>query len=83
MVYCVESDLRDERLSSINPYFPREQGGCVYPYFFTMQVEGKYILDTIDEMYQNMDIQEFMKKSYEYCVAHAAEIRKHIRESEH
>ncbi|MFR5786273.1 MAG: hypothetical protein ACLUHE_03445 [Christensenellales bacterium] len=30
----VESVMRDERLSSINPYFPRENGGCVYPYFF-------------------------------------------------
>ena len=26
----VESIMRDPRLSSINPYFPREQGGCVY-----------------------------------------------------
>lgn len=27
----VESIMADERLASLNPYFPREQGGCIYP----------------------------------------------------
>ena len=36
-----------QRLSSINPYFPREHGGCIYPYFFDMEVEGELILDTL------------------------------------
>lgn len=46
----VESVMKDERLSSINPYFPRENGGCIYPYFFDMMVDGKLILDTLDAM---------------------------------
>ena len=38
---AVEPVMRDERLSSINPYFPREEGGCVYPYFYDMVLDGK------------------------------------------
>jgi len=34
---AVESIMKDPRLSSINPYFPREEGGCIYPYFFDLR----------------------------------------------
>lgn len=78
----VESVMKDPRLSSINPYFPREQGGCIYSYFFDMVVNDSLILDTIDEMYQSRNIQEFMKASYDYCRQHEAEIRNHIRGAE-
>lgn len=78
----VESVMKDERLSSINPYFPREQGGCIYPYFFDMEVDGKLILDTLDAMYKSQRIENFMRNSYTYCQGHEAEIRDHIRESE-
>ena len=36
----VEAIMSDERLSSLNPYYPREHGGCIYPYFFYMEIEG-------------------------------------------
>ena len=78
----VESIMKDERLSSINPYFPRENGGCIYPYFYDLAVEEKPILDTLDELYRNRNIQDFMKESYAYCLAHETEIREHIRRSE-
>lgn len=78
----VEPIMSDERLSSINPYFPKEHGGCVYPYFYTMKINGKPILDTLADMYRRMTITEFMKESYEYCVTHEKEIRQHINESE-
>lgn len=78
----VESIMRDERLSSINPYFPREAGGCIYPYFFTMSVNGENVLDVIDEMYRTKSISEFMKNSYEYCLKYESEIRAHIKHSE-
>lgn len=78
----VESVMRDERLSSINPYFPRENGGCVYPYFFDMMVDGKPILDTLDAMYRSQNIEDFMRSSYAYCQEHEAEIREHILKSE-
>lgn len=78
----VEPIMSDERLSSINPYFPKEHGGCVYPYFYTMKINGKPILDTLADMYRHMTITEFMKESYEYCVTHEKEIRQHINESE-
>lgn len=78
----VESIMKDERLSSINPYFKREEGGCVYQYFFDMVADGKYILETLDEMYHNQSITDFMKNSYDYCLKHEKEIREHIAKSE-
>ena len=78
----VESVMRDERLSSINPYFPREQGGCVYPYFFDMRIEGKLVLDTLDAMYRSQSMEDFMQNSYAYCKKHEAAIREHIHRSE-
>lgn len=78
----VESVMKDPRLSSINPYFPREQGGCVYPYFFDMKAGGALILDTLDEMYQNQGIESFMKNGYAYCLRHEAEIRRQIENAE-
>ena len=78
----VESVMKDERLSSINPYFPRENGGCIYPYFFDMVVDGKLILDTLDSMYKSQSIEDFMRNSYAYCREHEAAIRDHIQRSE-
>ena len=78
----VESVMKDERLSSINPYFPREQGGCIYPYFFDMVVNGKLILDTLDSMYTSQSIADFMRNSYAYCQKFELEIRDHIAKSE-
>ena len=78
----VESVMKDERLSSINPYFSRENGGCIYPYFFDMVVDGKLILDTLDSMYRSQSIQDFMRNSYAYCLEYEAEIREHIKRSE-
>ena len=74
--------MKDERLSSINPYFPREHGGCIYPYFFDMVVDGKLILDTLDAMYRSESIEDFMRNSYTYCQEHEAEIRKHMEKAE-
>ncbi len=78
----VEPIMRDVRLRSINPYFPREKGGCVYPYFYTMQIEGTCILDTLWEMFRSMSISEFMKNSYRYCLVHETQIRQHIQQAE-
>ncbi len=78
----VESIMRDPRLSSINPYFPREEGGCIYPYFFDMEVGGAPILDTLERLYRAQPIQDFMKSGYAYCLEHETEIRAHIQKSE-
>lgn len=78
----VESIMKDSRLSSINPYFPRENGGCIYPYFFDMKADGALILDTLDAMYKSRGIEDFMESSYAYCRRHEAEIRDHIQKSE-
>lgn len=78
----VESIMKDPRLSTINPYFPRESGGCIYPYFFDMRIGGKPVLETIDEMYREHDIRAFMKNSFAFCMANEKEIRRHIETSE-
>lgn len=79
---AVEPVMSDVRLSSINPYFPKENGGCIYPYFYTMTIEGKPIMDTLADMYHSMTITVFMKTGYMYCAAHESEIRQHIEAAE-
>ena len=78
----VEAIMSDERLSLINPYFPREDGGCVYPYFFDMIINGKPVLDKISELYKNNSITDFMEASYAYCLENENAIRNHIKEAE-
>ena len=47
-----------------------------YPY------DGKYILDTLEELYRKNKMTDFMVKSYDYCIGHEKEIRRHIQEAE-
>ena len=78
----VESIMRDERLASNNPYFPKEKGGCVYPYFYSMVIDGECILDTLYALFRKNSLNSFMVKSYEYVKKHEDEIRRHIAKSE-
>lgn len=78
----VESIMSDERLSSINPYYPRENGGCVYGYFQDMIIDGKPILETLDHYYRENKIHDFMVKSYQYCLKFEKDIRFHMNEAE-
>ncbi len=75
----VDCIMQDKRLSEINPYF---KDGCVYSYFYTLDIEEKNILKTLGEMYASMDIKAFMKRSYAYCKTHESAIRAHIKRSE-
>ncbi len=78
----VESIMRDKRLSERSPYFPREDGGCVYPYFFTLNTTDGPALEVLDQMYRGKPIRAFMKDGFAWCRAHEQEIRAHIREAE-
>ena len=78
----VEAIMSDKRLASLNPYFPRKNGGCVYPYFQNMIVNNTPILDTIDTLYHRNRITDFMEKAYTYCLNHENEIRRHIEAAE-
>ena len=78
----VESIMKDSRLASINPYFPREEGGCIYPYFFDMKAGGALILGHFGSDVPEEKHKDFMKDSYAYCQAHEKEIRAHIQEAE-
>ena len=78
----VESIMADERLSSINPYFPREHGGCVYGYFQDMVICGRPVLDTLDQLYKENRITDFMKKAYAFCQENETAVRSHIAQAE-
>ena len=78
----VESIMHDKRLSAINPYYPRENGGCIYPHFQNMVIDGKPILETMDRFYRENGIHDFMELSYRYCLGFEKDIRSHICESE-
>jgi hypothetical protein len=73
---AVDAIMRDERLSSINPYFP---SGCVYEYFYAMTVGGKPILETLHGLYEKLPINEFMKQGFAFCQKHEGEIREQMK----
>lgn len=78
----VESIMADPRLGRLNPYFPRQDGGCIYPWFFDMRAGERLILEVIDEKYRKLPIREFMKSSYVFCLEHEAQIRAHMEKAE-
>ena len=78
----VEALMSDRRLSSVNPYFPRENGGCVYSYFQDMMIDRTPVLKTIDKLYHDNGITDFMEAAYAYCAEHEQAIRQHIGEAE-
>lgn len=78
----VESIMDDNRLSSINPYYPRENGGCVYRYFQDMIIQNEPILDTLRRMKKENNITEYMEIAYRYCLENECAIRNHIVEAE-
>ncbi len=78
----VEAIMSDERLSSLNPYFPKENGGCIYPYFQNMLVDGTPVLDVINTLYHKHRITDFMEAAYAYCERHEKAIRRHIEAAE-
>ncbi len=72
----VDTIMRDERLSAINPYFP---GGCAYEYFYSMTIGGRPILEMLNEQYKKLPINEFMQQSFSLCQRHEAEIRAQMK----
>lgn len=47
-----------------------------------MRVDGKLVLETLDDMYRKQDIRTFMKNSFAFCLANEKEIRRHIEIAE-
>lgn len=73
---AVEPIMRDKRLSTINPYF---EDGCVYEYFYHMDIGGKPVLEILYEIYRQNDIKGFMQKGFLFCQEHEAEIRRQMK----
>ena len=76
----VEPIMRDPRLGGINPYY--QHRACVYPYFYTMTIDGAPVLDTLYAMHSAMPITRFMDKAYKFCILHEQAIRLHIAQCE-
>lgn len=77
---AVEPIMRDPRLGGINPYYAHRQ--CVYPYFYTLTVDGAPILDTLHSMYISLTPTRFMEEALKYCALNEHKIRAHINASE-
>lgn len=77
---AVEPVMRDERLASLNPYYVSKS--CVYPYFYTLEIQGEKLLDHLYDMYRSMPIDRFMKWGYDYCLEHESQIREHMEKAE-
>lgn len=73
---AVKPILGDSRLAARNPYYPDD---CVYEYFGTMTVEGRPILETMEELFPGRSIERFMLEGYRYCREPEAEIRRQVR----
>jgi hypothetical protein len=73
---AVDPIMRDQRLSSINPYF---EAGCAYEYFYTMKIDEQPILDTLFAMYKSNPVREFMRSGYKYCMENEKSIRRQMR----
>ncbi len=76
----VEPIMRCDGLGKINPYFISKS--CVYPYFYTLKIEGIPILEKLYKMLISLPIKSFMKESYAFCIEHEQKIRSHIQTNE-
>lgn len=79
---AVHPILSHPRLRALDPYYKLESGGCVYPYFYTLRLEGRALLDVLGGFYRPGHSEEFMERAYAYVQEHEAAIRAHIRKSE-
>lgn len=75
----IDCIMRDDKLSFTKPFLKEDYA---YSYFYTMIIDNKPILETLNDLYTSMNIQEFMKNSYNYCLKFEDEIRTHILKSE-
>ena len=73
---AVKAILGDARLAERNPYYP---DSCVYDYFYTMAVEKRPILETMEELFAERNIDRFMMEGYRYCREHETEIRRQTK----
>lgn len=79
---AVEPILSDPRLAALNPYYPREQGGCIYPYFFDLRLEGKNVMDTLHGLYRDLPMGAFMDTAYALLERNRAELLRQVAEAE-
>lgn len=60
---AVEPIMSDPRLAALNPYYPREEGGCVYPYFFDLRLEGENLMDTLHAQHRRLPLGQWMDEA--------------------
>ena len=73
---AVKPVLGKPGLAERNPYYP---DSCVYDYPETMTVDGRPVMETMEEIYAGGGIDHFMIEGYRYCQEHEAEIRRQMK----
>lgn len=78
----VECYLSHPILRALDPYFERENGGCIYPYFYDMELNGVPLREQLFKLFVPGRPEEFMDASYELIGKHEKHIRAHIEAAE-
>lgn len=73
---AVKPILGEPRLAERNPYYPDD---CVYAYFDAMTVEGRPILEVMEELFAAGSIDRFMAEGWRFCREHEEEIRRQVK----
>lgn len=71
----VEQILNNKEINKINPY---HKYGNAYEYFYDIKVKGKGLYYYLNIMYKENQIDQFMKKSFQFMIENEKEIRKQI-----
>lgn len=73
---AVKPILGEPRLAERNPYYPDD---CVYAYFDAMTVEGRPILEVMEEFFAAGNIDRFMAEGWRFCREHEREICRQVK----
>ncbi len=77
-----ECFLSHPTLRALNPYFEPENGGCIYPYFYDMVLDGEPLLDHLHRLFTPGHTEDFMEAAWAFVQRHEPAIRAHIQTSE-
>ena len=78
----VECYLSHPTLRALDPYFEPENGGCIYPYFYDLTLDGAPLLNHLHRLFTPGQPEVFMESAWDFVQRHEPAIRAHIASSE-
>lgn len=78
----VECYLSHPVLRALNPYFERENGGCIYPYFYNLDLDGVPLRERLKTLFVPGKTVDFMEATFEMVKKYEDQIRTHIEKEE-